>query len=59
VNPILAHGGAAGALAEALFLAVPVVVFLFLSRWAKRKAAKIEAEGGAAAGDDGDERGAG
>jgi UDP:flavonoid glycosyltransferase YjiC (YdhE family) len=45
---VLAHGGAAGALAEAIFLAVPVVVFLFLSRWAKRKAAKLEAEGGPA-----------
>lgn len=45
---VLAHGGTAGAVAEALFLAVPVVVFVLLSRWAKRKAAKLEAEGGAA-----------
>ena len=42
---VLAHGGTGGAVAEALFLAVPVVVFLILSRWAKRKAAAIEAEG--------------
>ncbi len=42
---ILAHGGTAGAVAEAAFLAVPVVVFLILSRWAKRKAAALEAEG--------------
>ncbi len=38
MSPILAHGGTAGALAEATFLAVPVVVFLLLSRWSKRKA---------------------
>lgn len=47
---VLAHGGAAGAAAEAAFLAVPVVVFLILSRWAKRKAAALEAEGGASRG---------
>jgi hypothetical protein len=41
---ILAHGGTAGAVAEAVFLAVPVVVFLFLSRWSKRKAAALEAK---------------
>ncbi len=40
--PILAHGGAAGALAEAIFLAVPVVAFLLLSRWSKRKARLLE-----------------
>ena len=41
---ILAHGGAAGAVAEATFLAVPVVVFLLLSRWSKRKARLLEAQ---------------
>jgi len=46
VNVVLAHGGTAGAVAEAVFLAVPVVVFLILSRWSKRKAAALEAEGG-------------
>jgi hypothetical protein len=46
---ILAHGGTAGAIAESVFLAVPVVVFMCLSRWSKRKAAALaaqEAEGG-------------
>jgi hypothetical protein len=37
---VLAHGGTAGAIAEATFLALPVVVFWLLSRWSKRKAAK-------------------
>ena len=41
---ILAHGGTAGAVAEAIFLAVPVVIFLLLSRWSKRKARKLEAQ---------------
>lgn len=45
VNIVLAHGGTAGALAEAIFLAVPVVVFFALSRWSKRKAAALEVEG--------------
>ena len=45
MNVVLAHGGTAGALAEAAFLAVPVVVFLILSRWSKRKAAALDAEG--------------
>ena len=45
MNVVLAHGGAAGALAEAVFLAAPVVVFLILSRWSKRKAAALDAEG--------------
>jgi hypothetical protein len=45
VSPVLAHGGTAGAVAEALFLAVPVVVFVALSRWSKRKARALEAEG--------------
>ena len=43
---ILAHGGAAGAAAEAIFLAVPVVAFLLLSRWSKRKARLLEAQEG-------------
>lgn len=38
MTTILGHGGTAGAVAEAIFLAVPVVVFLALSRWSKRKA---------------------
>ncbi len=42
---VLAHGGTAGAVAEAVFLAVPVVVFMILSRWSKRKAAALEREG--------------
>jgi hypothetical protein len=41
---ILAHGGTAGAIAETVFLVVPVVVFMLLSRWSKRKAAALEAE---------------
>ncbi len=41
---VLAHGGTAGAVAEAVFLAVPVVIFLLLSRWSKRKARLLEAE---------------
>ncbi len=43
---ILAHGGTAGAVAEAVFLAVPVVVFVLLSRWSKRKARLLEAQEG-------------
>ncbi len=43
---IVAHGGTAGAVAEAVFLAVPVVVFLLLSRWSKRKARALEAQEG-------------
>ncbi len=45
MTTILAHGGAAGAAAEAAFLAVPVVIFVILSRWAKRKARALEDEG--------------
>lgn len=41
---ILAHGGTAGAVAESVFLAVPVVVFMLLSRWSKRKAAALAAQ---------------
>ncbi|MEA2900613.1 MAG: hypothetical protein QOH36_500 [Actinomycetota bacterium] len=41
---ILAHGGTAGAVAEATFLAVPVVIFMLLSKWAKRKARLLEAQ---------------
>lgn|GEM_PF-3432417 len=40
---ILAHGGTAGAIAETVFLAVPVVVFMLLSRWSKRRARALEA----------------
>jgi hypothetical protein len=43
---IVAHGGTAGAVAEAVFLAVPVVAFLLLSRWSKRKARALEAQEG-------------
>jgi hypothetical protein len=43
---ILAHGGTAGAVAEAVFLAVPVVIFMALSRWSKRKARLLEAQEG-------------
>ncbi|HEX7275989.1 MAG TPA: hypothetical protein VF244_01310 [Acidimicrobiales bacterium] len=46
MTPILAHGGAAGAVAEAVFLAVPVVAFVLLSRWSKRKARLLEAQEG-------------
>jgi hypothetical protein len=59
VSPVLAHGGTAGAVAEALFLAVPVVVFLALSRWSKRKARALEAEGGVDEQGDADRRGTG
>jgi len=43
--------------AEAVFLAVPVAVFLLLSRWAKRKARALEAQeiesgGGGGGGDE-------
>jgi len=48
----LAHGGTAGAVAEAAFLAVPVVVFFGLARWSKRKARRLEAEESGAAHDD-------
>ncbi len=34
---VLAHGGAGGAVAEALFLLFPVVAFFALSRWSKRR----------------------
>jgi hypothetical protein len=54
---MLAHGGTAGAVAEATFLAVPVIVFWVLSKWSKRKAAALEAEGGAEAGAGEDEEG--
>lgn len=44
---ILAHGGTAGAVAEATFLALPVVLFWLLSKWSKRRARKAaELEGG-------------
>jgi len=42
---MLAHGGTGGALVEAAFLAVPIIVFVALSRWSKRKAAALEAQG--------------
>lgn len=38
---VLAHGGTAGLVAEAAFLAIPVVVFLVLSRLSKRRAAEL------------------
>ena len=41
---ILAHGGTAGAIAESVFLAVPVLVFMGLSRWSKRKAGALAAQ---------------
>ncbi len=34
---VLAHGGTGGAIAEVAFLLVPVVAFLVLSRWSKRR----------------------
>ena len=37
---VLAHGGTAGAVAEATFLALPVVLFFLLSKWSKRRARK-------------------
>jgi len=46
VTPILAHGGTAGAVAESIFLAVPVLAFWLLSKWSKRKAARLAAEEG-------------
>jgi hypothetical protein len=39
---VLAHGGTAGAVAEATFLALPVVLFFLLSKWSKRRARKVE-----------------
>ncbi len=39
---VLAHGGTAGAVAEASFLALPVLLFFLLSRWSKRRARKLE-----------------
>ena len=39
---VLAHGGTAGAVAEATFLALPVLLFFLLSKWSKRRARKIE-----------------
>jgi hypothetical protein len=39
---VLAHGGTAGAIAEATFLALPVLLFFLLSRWSKRRARKVE-----------------
>lgn len=56
---VLAHGGTAGALAEATFLAVPIVVFWALARWSKRKAARLEAEAGAPVDDRDDRDGSG
>ncbi len=38
---VLAHGGTAGAVAEASFLALPVALFFLLSRWSKRRARKL------------------
>jgi hypothetical protein len=52
---ILAHGGTAGAVAESIFLAVPVLIFMGLSRWSKRKARRLEAEEADNAGDGGQE----
>ena len=43
---VLAHGGAAGAVAEATFLALPVVLFFLLSRWSKRRARHAEEQKG-------------
>jgi hypothetical protein len=34
---VLAHGGAAGAALEIAFLLVPVVIFVVLAWWSKRK----------------------
>ena len=34
---VLAHGGTGGAMAEAALLLFPVVAFLVLSRWSKRR----------------------
>jgi hypothetical protein len=45
VTIVLAHGGTGGAVAEAVFLGLPVVIFVVLSRWSKRKAAALEAQG--------------
>lgn len=47
--PILAHGGTAGAMAESVFIIVPIVVFAWLARVSrKRREAEeaAEAEGG-------------
>ena len=34
---LLAHGGTGGAIAEIAFLLIPVVAFVLLSRWSKRR----------------------
>ena len=39
---VLAHGGTAGAVAEATFLALPVLLFFLLSKWSKRRARKAD-----------------
>ncbi len=39
---VLAHGGTAGAVAEATFLALPVLLFFLLSKWSKRRARKLQ-----------------
>lgn len=44
---VLAHGGAAGAVAEAAFIIVPILVFGFMARVSrKRREAAEEAEAG-------------
>lgn len=50
---LLAHGGTAGAVAEVAFILVPVGIFWFLARWAKRRAAAEAANGAGGAGDAG------
>ena len=45
---VLAHGGTAGAIAEMVFLALPVLLFFLLSKVSKRKAERArdaEAQG--------------
>ena len=42
---VLAHGGTGGAIAEAAFLLFPVVAFVVLSRWSKRRERSDEGPG--------------
>ncbi len=44
VAGMLAHGGAAGAVAEAAFILVPMAIFAFLSRMSRRRREREEAE---------------
>ena len=43
---VLAHGGAAGALAEGAFIVIPIVVFAVLARISRKRREAEEAEDG-------------